>query len=129
MTRRHDNKGRSTVEARHMRLYHWLTKSAAWRALTAVERCTYIELAKRYDGKNNGFIALSCRDVAEELQISKGTASRALLRLQLLGFIQITVPGGFSRKILHATEYRMTEHACNRTGQLASKAFMRWPEK
>lgn len=32
--------------------------------------------------------------------------------------------------MLHATEYRMTEHKCDRTGQMPSKAFMRWtPEQ
>jgi DNA-binding MarR family transcriptional regulator len=126
VVKRHDNKGRSTVEARHVRLYHWLTNSAAWKALSAVERCSYIELAKRYDGMNNGFIALSCRDVADELGIHKTTASRAVRRLVELGFVEVIVPGGFSRKVLHATEYRLAEHKCDRSGQLASKAFMRW---
>lgn len=126
MARRTDNKGRSTVGARHVRLHHWLMKSWAWRALSPVERCTYLEIAKRYDGKNNGFIAMSCRDVAAELHVSKATAARALKQLERLGFVEVTTPGGFSRKVRHATEYRLTEHKCDRTGQMASKPFMSW---
>lgn len=124
MAKRHDARGRSIKEARHVRLYRWLTNSAAWRSLSPVERCVYLEIAKRFDGKNNGFIAFSVREGAVELHISKMTVSRAVSRLVKLGFVEITVPGGFSRKVLHATEYRLAEHTCNKSGALASKAFM-----
>jgi DNA-binding MarR family transcriptional regulator len=103
MARRHNNKGRSTGEARHVRLYHFLLKSPAWQTLTAVERCVYVEIARRYNGSNNGFIAFSCRQGADELHVSKSTVSRAVNRLVELGFVHITVPGGFNRKMLHAT--------------------------
>jgi len=43
---------------RHVRLYHWMTDSPAWRSLTALDRAMYIEMAKRYvgEGTNNGQI-------------------------------------------------------------------------
>ena len=34
--------------------------------------------------------------------------------------------GAFSRKSPHASEWRLTFNTCNVTGELASKAFMRW---
>ena len=35
--------------------------------------------------------------------------------------------GGFSsRKDRRATEWRLAEHACDVTGELATKSFMRW---
>ncbi|MGO4841263.1 hypothetical protein AB4144_54305, partial [Rhizobiaceae sp. 2RAB30] len=54
---------------------------------------------------------------------------RAIARLVAMGFVEVTERGAFSRKIRHAAEYRLTEHKCDRTGQLPSKAFMRWRPK
>jgi hypothetical protein len=34
--------------------------------------------------------------------------------------------GAFSRKSPHASEWRLTFNSCDVTGELASKAFMRW---
>lgn len=126
MPKKHNNKGRSIGDARHLRLYYWLLRSEAWRVLSSVERCTYIELAKRYDGKNNGYISLSCREVADELHVSKATVSRAFNKLIEVGFITVMEKGAFSRKMRQATEYRLNEHKCDKTKELASKQFMRW---
>jgi len=42
--------GRGGKIARHVRLYHWMTDSPAWRDLDALERAIYCEMAKRYGG-------------------------------------------------------------------------------
>ena len=125
-------KGRSNKEARHVRLYHYVLASPAWQSLDAVARAVYIEMASRYAGagSNNGRIGYAVREAADALHIGKATASKALRQLQDRGFIVATQRGGFSRKVRHSTEWRLTEFGCDVTNTLATKDFMRWaPEK
>ena len=125
MPRRHNHKGRSTTE-RFVSLPHHMLRCAAWRSLSPVARCIFLELAAIYNGGNNGFIALSTRDAAKHVRCSKDTAARALVELTDKGFIVCCSRGHFDRKSPHASEYRLTLHSCNRTSEKASKAFMRW---
>ncbi len=68
---------RKLKEARHVRLYHWILASPAWKSLNAVERSLYVEIASRYAGPGtNGKIVLSVRQAADALHVSKATASR-----------------------------------------------------
>jgi hypothetical protein len=74
-------------EPRHVRLYHWLTDSPAWKDLNATARAIYVEIAKRYNGTNNGFIVYSVRQAADELKSARqpphglsGTSRRTALR-------------------------------------------------
>ena len=124
-------KGRDPKESRHVRLYHFLLNSEAWRSLDANARAVYIEIASRYagTGSNNGRIAYSVREAAEELNIGRGTTSRALAMLQDRGFIVATKRGTFNRKVRHCSEWRLTEFGCDITNQLATKDFMRWTPK
>src|SRR4051794_8826871 len=111
MRKRHDNRGRSTGEARHVRLYHWLLATPAWKSLGAVERSIYVEMAALFNGSNNGKIVYSIRQAAESLRIGKSKAAHAIARLVDRGFIVAEVKGGFNRKARHATEWRLTEFA------------------
>jgi len=115
-------------EPRHVRLYHWLTDSEAWRDLDTVARCVYLQLARRYGGpdSNNGRIPCSLLELADELTISKQTAMRALDKLQDHGFIIMVKQGAFRLKHRHATEWRLTEFRCDVTGAMATKEFARW---
>ena len=117
-----------TKEARHLRLYHWMLKSEAWKSLDATARAIYIEMAGRYAGplSNNGRISYSVREAAEALKISKATASRALVVLQERGFIVATKHGTFNLKVRHCTEWRLTEFGCDVTLAHATKDFMKW---
>lgn len=124
MPKRHNKKGRSTTE-RFVALPHYMLHSPAWRALSSVARAVFIELMTLYNGGNNGHIAFSARTGAERVRCSKATAARALVELQEVGFIEISTRGAFHRKTPHATEWRLTLHRCDRTGELPSKAFMR----
>ena len=124
--RRQNATGRSSAVARHVRLYHWLLDSPAWKSLPPVERALYIELCQRFNGMNNGRIGLSVRNAGEALGVSKNSASRAFKTLVDHGFIEVTRKGHFDRKLRHASEWRLTEHPCDVTGELATKAFMRW---
>lgn len=125
---RADRKGRSTQAQRHVRLYHWVMDTAAWRDLGPVDRSLYIEIARRYAGpnSNNGRIPYAVRDGAKALGISAATASRGLKVLQEHGFIVSMKLGGFNVKQRHATEWRLTEFPCDVTNAIASKEFARW---
>lgn len=100
----------------------------AWCSLSGNERAIYVEIESRYagPGSTNGRIGYSVRDAAESLRIGKTTAGKALGRLQERGFIVAMKVGAFSRKLRHATEWRLTIHNCDVTGELAPKDFARW---
>ncbi|MFS8115194.1 GntR family transcriptional regulator [Rhizobium jaguaris] len=126
MPNRQDKRGRRKGGPPFVMLRYYLLDSHAWGALSVVERCTYLALARRFDGKNNGFISFSVREGAEAFRVSKNTISRALRRLAELGFIEVTQEGSFNCKVRHATEYRLTDYACDRTNKPPSEAFMKW---
>lgn len=113
---------------KHVRLYEWMLRSAAWHDLSPVERQLYVEVKRKYDGLNNGRIALGCREAAEALRIGKGTASRAFRKLEANGFIVQMKAGGFNMKTRdgRTTEWLLTEYPCDVTGELARKTFMKW---
>ena len=126
---RHLRNGRSKFAPgdRFIMVPHWHLDCEAWRSLTTQARAVYIELERRYNGFNNGEIALSVREASRLCNIAKSTAQRALGELQEKGFIGIETPGGFDYKVRHATEYRLTAHPYR--GQPATKDFMRWQPK
>jgi hypothetical protein len=113
-------------DARHIRLYAYMTRSPAWKSLNGNERATYLLLAERYVGVNNGKIPLSIREVASELGIHFTTAARCLAALQDGGFIVARVKGAFSLKRRHATQWRLTEHTCNVSGHGPSGEYRAW---
>src|SRR5262249_53552518 len=108
-------------------LRHWLIDSAAWKSLSCNARALYIQLARKYNGRNNGHISYSVREACEDLHIGNATAHRAFRQLQDRGFIVCTKKGAFSWKIVNeASEWRLTEHDNDFPAQHASKEFMRW---
>jgi hypothetical protein len=126
MSSKHKRKGK----AKFIMIEAYVKRSAAWKALTPIERNAYIEVKWRYDGLNNGRIGLGCRELGDELNMGKDTAKRALNRLVEIGFITLTKPSAFHVKNRAVTEWRLTEYACDVTGELPTKTFMRWqPEK
>ena len=130
MSRSRRKTGRSDKEARHVRIYHSMLKTPAWKSLTANARAIYIEMASRYGGpgSNNGRIPYSARDAAKSLKSGKSTANNAIQLLQDRGFIVEVTKGAFSRKIRHATEWRLTEFSCDLTDALPTRDYLRWPE-
>ncbi len=84
--------------ARFVKLEYQLLNSLAWQALKPSDRAVYIELCKRYNGSNNGTLALSNRDAAKLCNIAKDTAGRCLLRLADMGFIKVRTIGGYNQK-------------------------------
>lgn len=104
----------------------YVKRSAAWQALTPIERAAYLEVKWKYDGLNNGRIGLGCRELADELNMGRDTAVRALNGLQEKGFIAKAKPSAFNIKNRAVTEWRLTEYRCDETGELPTKDFMRW---
>jgi len=112
---------------RFVRLTYRMMQSQAWRSLDANARVIYIELAMLYRGvgTNNGQIGFSARQAARATQVSTATAARAMIHLQDRGFIVAVTKGHFDRK-RQATRWRLTEFACDVTGQPASRDFETW---
>ncbi len=107
-----------------------MLNTPAWRGLNPTARSVYVQLASRYAGVNNGRISYSVREGTEELGVGKSTIHRALTDLVDRGFIVVTKRGGFTVKLKHATEWRLTEFYCDVKQQAATKDFMRWkPEE
>lgn len=98
--------------------------SFAWSQLSAHAQCAWIHVVRVYSGSNNGRLAVSVRDLADKLHLSKDTAARALQELVTYGFVEIAKASSFSRKRL-ATEYRLTHLPCDATGELPSKTFIK----
>lgn len=121
-----NKKGRSIGGGRFVQIHHFMMQSAAWRSLKPNDRAVYLEVAAIYDGTNNGRLALGVRAAAERVNINKDTAGKCFLRLLERGFIECAQPGGFSMKVRHAAEWRLAQYRCDRTGQLPSKAFLKW---
>jgi hypothetical protein len=111
-------------------LEHYLLNSPAWRSLSLAARSAFIEMARNYVPGRNGRLAMSARMLAEALPISRATAARALQDLAARGFIEAVRPGGFNMKAGEgrASEWRLTLHKCDVTGENASRAFMRWQD-
>jgi hypothetical protein len=108
-------------------LRFWLTDSPAWRSLSCNARALYVELARRYNGHNNGHISYGLRQASQDLHIGKTAAVLAFQLLQDRGFIVCTKKGAFSWKAVRdASEWRLTEYANDFPPEHVTKEFMRW---
>lgn len=120
-------RGRSK-EARHVRIYHAMIKTDAFRLLDANAIALYVMLSSRYGGagSNNGKIAFSVREAAKALKIGKNAANEAFKLLQHTGFIVLETRGSFSRKVRHSHEWRLTEFASDISDQFATRDYLQW---
>jgi hypothetical protein len=118
--------GRKSKPARHVRLYYWFMDTAAWKSLPPAAKVVYVGLVRHYNGSNNGKIGYSDRQAGGDAGVSHSTGWRMLRLLEDRGFIALTRRGAFSRKSRHASEWRLTEFACDVTGLIATKEFTRW---
>ena len=114
---------------RHVQLGEWLQASEAWSTLKPGPRALYVELKRRYNGRNNGQITLSHRDAAKALNAHRNTVGAWFSELINRGFIVMAQepylgPSGIGK----ASVWALTEEA---TQDLrgATRAFMTWRKK
>jgi hypothetical protein len=115
--------GRTKVKDRFVMLTYDILNSPAWEGLSAQARAVLIQIAKRYNGANNGALAASVRILAAECRINKDTAAKAVKELLDAGFLELAQAGAFSFKKRHAAEYRLTWLKCDQTGARGSRAW------
>lgn len=122
----HNRTGRSKrqISGAFIALPHTLVDSPGYRAATPVARAVHIAVMRRFNGSNNGSIAVPARAVAEELNISRSTAARAILDLVNCGLLRQTKASSFSRK-REAAEFRLTHLKCHKTGMPPSNEYLR----
>ena len=102
-----------------------VAKTAGTRSdLSLPARCALIELLDRYNGINNGMIGLSVRTLADALNCSQATATRALRELDDSRLAVAMTPGFWRGK--RATEWRIAFYRCDKTGELPNKS---WPPR
>jgi DNA-binding transcriptional regulator YhcF (GntR family) len=115
-----------------IQLFHWMIDLPVWHSLSPRAVVAYLELARRYNGSNNGWLHLSVRELARAWNWSRASAGRAIEELVEKGFVEITRASGFNVKDRkgQAAEYRLTVFFCDRTREAASKTFTKWkPER
>ncbi len=136
MSRRHDQRGRSTSDGHFYQMHEWFMKTAAWQQANVYERSLYHELKRRYNGKNNGDIGLSHREAEELLNCSNTPVENAFRGLCAKGFIVPVQKGSFDWKTAkrgkaagRATRWRLTELPQDIPEKVLSggtKEFMKW---
>ena len=122
MRRRNKDKGRL---ASFVPLFRHTIKTAAWRALSAGARATFIALKTNYNTYAQNAVFLSSRDGAKELGVCKDTVLKWEHELEHYGFI-IQVQGAHlgvsgTGKAAH---YRLTD--CRFAGQPPTYDFQNW---
>ncbi|GGE05560.1 hypothetical protein GCM10011529_09930 [Polymorphobacter glacialis] len=129
--RRANATGRNEEIPRYVMLHHWLLNSPAYGALRPIARALLVELARRYNGHNNGEIGLGEREATLQLAISdRRAARRAFGELEVAGFIVKTRAGAFNVKTAdgrRASEWRLTWLPTRETQ--ATKDFMSIPRQ
>lgn len=115
-------------DARHVRLYHSMMMTPAWRDLSCYARAGYIEMSIRCGGprSNNGRIPYSVREMAANLGISPPTARRVFKDLKEHGFIIETRRGRYGRRRTYASEWRLTEFGCDVSDIPPTRDYMKW---
>lgn len=134
------NDRRNASDGRYCQMYEWFQNSVAWQHANVYERSLYLELKRRYDGKNNGDIPFSHREAQAALGCSNKPVAAAFIGLQAKGFIKARVRGSFNWKVAKAgqvhgrsTRWEITELPLDvpiRVLSGGTKDFMKWrPEE
>ncbi len=121
---KHDPKGRSKGEKRHIRLYHDFTDCPAWRDLSGNAIKLLVALMRLDKGGDNGALFMSVRDAAAAIGVTTNTASKLFRELEEHGFISATQRGHFKVKTRLATTWRLTWIGA--PGRTPSRDFDRW---
>ena len=115
-------KGVIETKERFIKLTYSVLESEAWRWLRPISKAVYIELRRRYNGRNNGRISLSLSEAAHILKASKSSISTALKQLETHGFIKLVKKGYFTGRM--ASEYALTDEQLD--GHPPTREWRRW---
>ena len=110
-----------------VKLDEWLMKTEAWRSLDPVARCIFIEMARLYNGHNNGEIGMACRRAAERVGVKKTIAAERIQTLMDRGFIRLTRAaeiGLRKRRQRFSASYPLTHVPVGKA--LPTKEFVHW---
>lgn len=105
--RRPDATGRTSGASRYVVLTHFLLDSIAFKSLRPNSVALLVQLARRFNGGNNGHIGLGVREAGSALNIKPATAGIAFRELADRGFIVLEQKATFDQKRL-AREWRLT---------------------
>jgi hypothetical protein len=114
--------GRSKGDGRFINIYYALLNTAAWEQMSPLGKAAFLECMRFYNGKNNGYLAISSRSLADKLCVGKSTAARAIEELVSRGFLRLSKASDFSKKRM-ASEYRFTHLPCDKTKKPPSKEY------
>ena len=114
--RKMNAKGRNTGQ-QFIRLDAAVTQSPAWQSLCCEARSLLIEIWRRHNGSNNGFISYSYREAKKALFIGSTKVKKAFDQLIDRGFLIIRRKSSFNFKVnggaSRATEWELTTEACD----------------
>src|SRR5712671_4779592 len=102
MPRSHSNTGRNRYGPSFVSVPWYLLDCRAWQALSLPGRAAYMALARLYNGRNNGRLAMSARKLSTLLRVSKDTAARALKENVAKGFAEVAQGSSFDWKARRA---------------------------
>ncbi|MHB0917104.1 MAG: hypothetical protein ACYC1G_04975 [Thiobacillus sp.] len=95
----------------HVRLYHDIVDSNAWRCLSATDQRAYIALQRQLKSFNNGDLSLPLSFARNHGIKSSATLAKSLRALIAVGLIAVTRRGGCTKGGQRlATLYRFTDH-------------------
>ena len=119
-------KGKKRSSEPFVGIAKFLFHTEAWLSLSTAARAVFVQLAVRYNGSNNGRLALSARDAAKECRISKNTATKAFKELVAKGFIEVEVLGSYKQHTRHASEYLVTAWRDDIRKVAPKKTYQHW---
>jgi len=120
-----DRGGRSKTASTFIMIPNFVFDSSAFRALKPISWALLLVIVRRFNGRNNGEIALGQREAAEALGMkSRESIAAAFDDLAAKGIIRMTAAGAFARKTKRASEWELTfHHVGNRPAAMTFKSW------
>ena len=103
---------------------HYVTQSTSYHGLSCGARSFLIEIASRYNGSNNGYIAFGQREAKYELRRGADSVSQYAREVDDARLAQPTKVGAWRGR--QVTEWRLTWRRCDKTGDLPRSD---WPAR
>jgi hypothetical protein len=103
-----------------VQLFWFVVDSPVWHEMSGDECKAYVYVQRRFNGMNNGQLAVSSRQLSDDMGCSISKAARLLKKLVWRGVLEITRRSAFHIKNKKAAEYRLVTHQCDKTQKLPS---------